>query len=226
MRPSNSVLMCFPIALLIFMGCSAKQTTVKKESGPGTPTATDSSQPGTTAPMPPITAKAVKHDVSHTITLVAFGTDQRTYGMKVVDSVAGPTFVAMDGITNQFKGQTVFEEGDDKSAWRRFRWKHKLTIKPDFSQKKPGEDYVLVAADTPEYVIVYVMKGNKVAPYFRIPRLKNNKGEPAKVTIKRLAWEPTGKFAVFIHNQSWKKPMPFTSDYAHTFQVLAFRLPF
>ena len=144
----------------------------------------------------------------------------------MIDGLVGNTYQTFDSKTAGFLKRTIFESDDAKRAWRRFRSWHKVKADPVYSPKQPGTDYVLMAASTKDWVIVYVMKGKQIAPYLKIPRLKTDKGTPAKVTIKRLAWDPTGAYAVFIHNQSLPSRPPFSSDYVHSFRFWPYRAPF
>lgn len=175
---------------------------------------------------PPLKADVPSRETSRDFTLKALSADGKRVAFRVEDGIAGSAYEAFSFKPFKRVARQIFEPDDAKSAWRAFRRRHKMTQKPVFEPQKPGTEYVLVAATTDDWVIVYVMKGKKVAPYFKVPRLKDRKGRPAKVTIKRLAWVPSGAFAIFIHNQSLKDPMPFKSDVVHVFPLWKYRVPF
>ena len=179
---------------------------------------------------PPVVAQEPQTKATRQITLMGFAADGKRFAVEVVDSLVGSTyqvFKATDDATPLTPAaRTVFNPTDAKTEWARFRRKYRMTKKPLFSPAQPGTDYVLMAAQTADAVVVYVMKGKQIAPYLKIPRLKTKRGRAAKITIKRLAWEPSGGYAVFIHNQSLASKPPFSSDYIHTFRVWPYRVPF
>lgn len=174
----------------------------------------------------PIDAEPLDPDRQRTIRLMGFSEDGSLVGLAVGDDLMGPSYQVYDPARAQVVKSYVYGAREADETWARVKRTHKLVDLETASQRQPGSDLVLLGGDTDGWVVVYIMKGDRAVPYFRIPRLVDVDEQPADVSVKRLAWTPDGKHAIVVHTQALKRPRPFESDFIHVFELEPRRLPF
>jgi len=192
---------------------------------PEPPPPTDA--PDVVKPAPrPIDADPVPTDRRRGLRLMGFSADGKRVGLRVQDELMGSVFQVFDVEEDRVVDGQVFGPQEEDATWTRVARKHKLTRIETASAQMPGHDLTLLGADTETHVVVYVMKGERAIPYFRIPRLEDGDGQPAIVSVREIAWEPSGRYAVVIHSQETAQPRRFQSDFMHIVRVDLRRLPF
>ncbi|TNF38312.1 MAG: hypothetical protein EP329_00885 [Deltaproteobacteria bacterium] len=181
--------------------------------------------PPPTAAKAPIDLEPLTTERRRTLTLLGFGAGD-VVALDVKDDLAGSSYQIYDPAKQQVVKSYPYTAFTDKAQWRKAARVHEVEALGEASQRRPGGDLVLLGGDTPGWVVVYVMKGERAIPYVRVPRLSDPDGDPADVRVKRLAWTPDGKYAVVVHTQGLQDPRPWESDFLHVFALEAERLPF
>lgn len=184
------------------------------------------------APPPPVTAARAPIDGDpltterrRTVTLMGFGPDG-LIALDVGDDLMGSSYQIYDPAQQKAVKIHTYTTFTAPQQWNKVKRVHKIKPLDAASQQRPGGELVLLGSDRDGWVVIYLMKGERAVPYFRIPRLSDVDGTPADVRVKRLAWSPDGKYAVVIHTQAVAKPRPWEGDFLHVFTVDPERLPF
>lgn len=166
--------------------------------------------------------------------VVAFSADGTRALLRAEDEMVGDSFQLVDLVggaatfaTKPIKAwlfQSFIAKPTEKQARRALE---PAAPPPISSRTAPGpEGLSLVAADVPDALVVYVMRGERSIPYLRIPRLAAADGTPATIEIRALAWDPTGKRALVIHAQKVPDDPAFESEFLHVLTLDPKRLPF
>ena len=166
--------------------------------------------------------------------VVAFSADGTRALLRAEDEMVGDSFQLVDLVggaatfaTKPIKAwlfQSFIAKPTEKQARRALE---PAAPPPISSRTAPGpEGLSLVAADVPDALVVYVMRGERSVPYLRIPRLAAADGTPATIEIRALAWDPTGKRAIVIHAQKVPDDPAFESEFLHVLTLDPKRLPF
>ena len=187
--------------------------------------ATPPPPPAEKAAQAPIDAAPLTTERRRTLTLMGFGPDG-LIALDVSDDLMGSAYQVYDATKQQVVKSYVYTSFTAPQQWNKVKRIHKITDLDGASQTRPGGDLVLLGSDSDGWVVIYLMKGERAVPYFRIPRLVDEGGAPADVRVKRLAWSPDGRWAVVIHTQALKQPRPWEGDFLHVFAIQPERLPF
>ena len=181
--------------------------------------------PPVTAARAPIDAEPLTTERRRTLTLMGFGPDG-LIALDVGDDLMGSSYQIYDPAQQKPVKIYTYSTFTAPQQWNKVKRVHKFKPLDAASQQRPGGELVLLGSDRDGWVVIYLMKGERAVPYFRIPRLSDVDGTPADVRVKRLAWSPDGKYAVVIHTQGVAKPRAWEGDFLHTFTVDSERLPF
>jgi len=181
--------------------------------------------PPVVAAKAPIDAEPLTTGRRKTMKLLGFGSDD-VVAFEVGDDLAGSSYQVYDAAEQKILRSYPYTRFTADAQWRKVVRAHDVTPLEDASQRRSADELVLLGSDRDDWVVVYVMKGERAVPYFRVPRLKADDGALADVRVKRLAWTPDGRYAVVVHTQGLRDPRPWESDFVHFFAVEDARLPF
>lgn len=161
--------------------------------------------------------------------LVGFSQDGATALLRVEDDAVGDYFATVDlrvapvpkVIKTWLFQASLTEPIALKQALR--------GIKPQAAgppSQKNAAGVALVATDDGARVVVLAMKGERAVPIATLPRLADEDGVPADVSVVKLAWDPTGTRALVIHGQRLAAAPGFESQWVHVIHVDPAALPF
>jgi len=167
-------------------------------------------------------------DREQRVSLIAFSQDGLSALLRIEDAAVGDLFKTVDltvapvpKLIKTWLFQSLTEPVALKQALR--------AIKPQapgpVSQKNQA-GVSLVAADDGERIVVFAMKGERAVPIAILPRLRDEDGVLAEVSVTKLAWDPTGTRAVVIHAQKFAAAPGFESEWVHVVAVDPASLPF
>jgi len=161
--------------------------------------------------------------------LVGFSQDGATALLRVEDDAVGDFFVTVDlrvaPVPKVIK-TWLFQE----SLTEPIALKQALRgIKPPAAgppSQKNAAGVALVATDDGPQIVVLAMRGERAVPIATLPRLVDDDGVPADVSVVKLAWDPTGTRALVIHGQRLAAAPGYESQWVHVVHVDPATLPF
>lgn len=180
-------------------------------------------------PIIQIPIEALPTDRERRQSLVGFSQDGTTALLRVEDEAVGDFFVTVDlrvaPVPKVIK-TWLFQE----SLTEPIALKQALRgIKPQAAgpaSQKNAAGISLLATDDGERVLVMAMKGERTVPIATLPRLRDEDGAFADVSVVKLAWDPTGTRALVIHAQRLAATPGFESQWVHVLHVDPASLPF
>ena len=170
-------------------------------------------------------------------TLLGFTEDGLRFAVKYKDDQGRGGFQLRDSKTgevvphrrNKYRVSFMSENDIDKDLkrkWRYYRKRWKVKVPPADTTEHAERGLTLMSAQKADKLIIYVMKGKQIRPYATIQLRKGKKDKPAKATVKRINWDPKGKFFVVIYNQEVPKRQTWKGDFVKTFRFLAYKAKF
>ncbi|PIE18601.1 MAG: hypothetical protein CSA66_04390 [Proteobacteria bacterium] len=196
------------------------------DRGARCPACPEPEAPAAAAPaQPPIDAQPLTTDRSRELELMGFSEDGAAFALRVKDERMGSSFQIYDPAKGKVVKTYMYTGFTERGVWTRVARRHRIVPLDTASQRRPGGDLMLLGGDSPDWVVIFAMRGERAVPYFRVPRLSGDDGSPAAVAVKRIAWAPRGDYVVVIHNQITTRDRRFECDYLHVFDVDTKRLP-
>lgn len=204
----------------------AKCPDAPPEKPPGCPVCTEAPRPG---PKPiEIPAATLTTDREQRVSLIAFSQDGATALLRIEDASVGNLFKTVDlNVTPVPKLiKTWLFQAPEEAATLKLALRALKSQAPGPASAKNKAGVSLVAADDGERIVVLAMKGERSVPIATLPRLRDEDGVLADVSLTKLAWDPTGARAVLIHAQKLAAAPGFESDWVHVIAVDPASLPF
>jgi len=173
----------------------------------------------------PVDAKrdSVSADDPRTLKFRAFSKDSEVVALEVMDDRGG-NFLEIRKLSDGAVVETRrLDPATAKSQWKKARRKHKLLAEAPKTASHPKDvELSLMGSDMPKWAVVNVAKGERVVPYYRIPRL-----DSAGVAFKTIAFSPDGKWIAVVHTQALMKAgAEVGHDFFHATKLKRLRLPF
>jgi|GEM_PF-1479898 len=175
-----------------------------------------------------IAADTLTTDREQRVSLVAFSQDGASALLRIEDDIVGDLFKTVDltvtpvpMLIKTWLFQSLTEPVALKQALR--------AVKPQApgpASQKNQAGVSLVASDDGERIVVLAMKGERAVPIATLPRLRDEDGVLADVSVVKLAWDPTGTRAIVIHAQKLAAAPGFESQWVHVIPVDPASLPF
>lgn len=160
-----------------------------------------------------------------TIEVVGFSRDGREVVLKVLDENLGAQFQVRDSKRNELVKAYPYEEDREKPVLRQVAKTHDVSDAWVDGPENPKKGVTLMTAQKADKLVLYLMKGEKVAPYEEVQLLGTKKG-PAKAFAKQSAWDEKGKYGAVVYHQKYKDLLEWEGDFIHTFKLRSYRLAF
>ena len=161
-----------------------------------------------------------------TISCVGFSADGKEAAFHVIDENIGTLFQVRSLKRNEIVASYPFDEGGEKSAWRRVKRKHKLDDAFNDSPENTRKNVVMMSQVKKDAIHIFMMRGEAIKPYTTIPLYTDKKGRAGEAFVKQMIWNPKGKLGVVIYHQKTAGPMVWKGDFVHTFKFKSYRLDF
>ncbi len=216
--------------LLAGTGCGsasgAKCPDAPSDKPPGCPVCAPPPRPGP-APLA-IPAETLTTDREQRVESRWPSQDGATALLRIEDDAVGDLFKSVDitvmpvpKLIKSWLFQSLTEPIALKQALRALK-----PQAPGPASQKNQAGVSLVATDDGERVVILAMKGERAVPIATLPRLRDEDGVLADVSIVKLAWDPTGTRALVIHAQKLAAAPGFESQWLHVVAVDPASLPF
>lgn len=215
--------------LLATAGCGSDDGAQRPDAckeAPACPQCPPAPRPG---PKPiAIGESDIPHDRSRRYTLEAMSADGKSVLVRLEDELAGDFYQQLD-LTTGPSLKTI-------KAWPFQAFTEPTTRKQALKAMKPEAPWppsqrsaaglVALAADEPDAVAIYLMKGERTVKVATLARLEDEAGVSADVAVTKLAWDPTGTRLVVVHAQTLAAAPGFSSDWVHVVTIDPATLPF
>lgn len=158
------------------------------------------------------------------IEVVGFSSDGREVFLRVDDENTGLSFQVRDAKKGDLVKTYPFQEDDEKRARARLSKAHDGSDAWVDGADNPRKEITLMTAQKGKDLVIYMMKGDRIVEYERVPLLTTRKKEPAKSFVKQVAWDPRGKYAAVVYHQEIQDLLPWEGDFVHTFKFKSYRV--
>lgn len=181
---------------------------------------------------PPATAKKAedtegqRQKTRQTMEIVGFTSDGREVLLKVDDENRGWMFQVRDSKSGELVQAEAFREETEKKAWRKVKKGRELSDAWVDGPENPKKGVTLMTAEKGGELCVYMMKGEAIKLYGKVPLLKNKKGESATSFVKQTAWDERGKYAAVVYHQALTDLLEWEGDFVHTFKFKSYKVDF
>jgi len=156
--------------------------------------------------------------------VVGFSPSGREVVLKVRDANQGTLFQVRDAKKNRVLSSHPYQENSEKRAWRRLTRKHQLVEDFSLSSKNPRGAQTLMTGVEGRDLVVYLMDGERIQVYERVPLLKPRDGSTPKAFVKQAVWGPKGRHVVIIYHQQLRDLLEWEGDFVHSFKYRSYRL--
>jgi len=192
------------LAICVLMSAAAPNTAAKSKKSSG--------------PELPPTRQA--------ITCVGFSASGKEAVFQIQDENIGWMYQVRTLKKNEVIASYPYEEGGEKSAWRKVKRVHKLADAFADSPENTRKNVVMMSQVKGDKILVHMMRGEAIKPYTEIPLYTNKKGQPAEAFVKQMVWDRKGKMAVVVYHQKTVGRMVWEGDFIHAFKFKSYRLGF
>mgnify|MGYP005658658165 CR=1 FL=1 len=160
------------------------------------------------------------------ITCVGFSADGKEAVFQIMDENIGSMYQVRALKKNEVIASYPYEEGREKSAWRKVKRAHALSNEFTDSPENTRKRVVMMSQIKGDKILVHMMRGEAIKPYTEIPLHTNKKGQPAEAFVKQMVWDRKGKIAVIVYHQKTVGRMVWEGDFIHVFKFKSYRLGF
>ena len=160
------------------------------------------------------------------ITCVGFSANGKEAVFQIQDENIGWMYQVRALKKNEVIASYPYEEGGEKSAWRKVKRAHSMSDEFADSPENTRKNVVMMSQVKGDKILVHMMRGEAIKPYTKIPLHTNKKGQPAEAFVKQMVWDRKGKMAVLVYHQKTVGRMVWEGDFIHAFKFKSYRLGF
>lgn len=158
------------------------------------------------------------------IAISGFSADGKKVFLRVADENTGLSFQVRDTKKGELEKTYPFQEDAEKRSLARVNKSHDGSDAWVDGPDNPRKEITLLTAQKGKDLIIYMMKGERIVEYERIPLLTTKKKEPAKTFVKQVAWDAKGKYAAIVYHQEITDLLKWEGDFVHTFKFKSYRV--
>jgi hypothetical protein len=158
------------------------------------------------------------------IEVAGFSADGKLVFLRVADENTGLSLQVRDAKKGELVKTYPFEEDAEKKAVARVKKTHQGSDDWVDGADHPRKPITLMTAQKGAELVIYMMLGERIVEYERIPLMTTKKKEPSKTFVKQVAWDAKGKFAAVVYHQEITDLLHWEGDFVHTFKFKSYRV--
>lgn len=158
------------------------------------------------------------------ISIVGFSADGKQVFVRVADENTGLSLQVRDTKRGDLVKTYPFQEDAEKKALARVKKSHEGSDAWVDGADNPRKEITLLTSQKGKDLVIYMMKGDLIVEYERVPLLTTKKKEPSKTFVKQVAWDAKGKYAAIVYHQEITDLLHWEGDFVHTFKFKSYRV--